>query len=130
MNKGKLYLIPTLLAEGKVDEVLPEGTLSIIRNLEFFIVEEIRTARRFLIKAGITKKIDDLTFLVFNEHSAENNLHDYLSGVLNGHDIGLLSEAGAPCVALHDVQFLHREGTKDGFEEFDDVQREDRELPV
>ena len=66
MTYGKLYLIPTPLAEGPVDLVLPIGTLSIIRQLDIFIVEEIRTARRFLKAAGINKKIDDLTFLLFN----------------------------------------------------------------
>lgn len=99
MVKGKLYLIPALLADGGVESVLPEGTLAIIRKLEHFIVEEIRTSRRFLIKAGIHKPIDDLNFLVFNEHSKEYDIDEYLAGALNGHDIGLLSEAGVPCVA-------------------------------
>ena len=99
IKKGKLFLIPTLLADGRVDSVLPEGTLSVIRGLAYFIVEEIRTARRFLIKAGITRTIDELTFLVFNEHSATTDLNEYLEFARSGHDIGLLSEAGVPCVA-------------------------------
>lgn len=99
MSKGTLFLLPALLADGSVESVLPEGTLSIIRNLEFFIVEEIRTARRFLIKAGIQKPIDDLKFKVFNEHSKDQDLDEYLAAALNGHDTGLLSEAGVPCVA-------------------------------
>jgi 16S rRNA (cytidine1402-2'-O)-methyltransferase len=99
MNKGRLYLIPSLLTEGNPGSVIPEGTLAIIRRLDFFIVEEERTARRFLIKAGISKTIDELTFLIFNEHSKEVNLHDFLACTADGHDIGLLSEAGVPCVA-------------------------------
>jgi 16S rRNA (cytidine1402-2'-O)-methyltransferase len=99
MTKGTLYLIPTLLADGHLESVLPEGTLTVIRKLEFFIVEEIRTARRFLIKAGIQKSIDDLNFQVFNEHSDDIGIHEYLAVALNGHDIGLLSEAGVPCIA-------------------------------
>lgn len=99
MNKGKLFLIPTLLSEGDVGLVIPEGTLAVIRRLDQFIVEEIRTARRFLIKAGITKSINELTFNIFNEHSKEPDLATYLSCTLTGKDIGLLSEAGVPCVA-------------------------------
>ena len=99
MHKGRLYLIPSLLAESNVDSVIPEGTLAIIRRLNYFIVEEIRTARRFLIKASIPKTIDELTFLVFNEHSKELDLHEFLACTAEGHDVGLLSEAGVPCVA-------------------------------
>jgi 16S rRNA (cytidine1402-2'-O)-methyltransferase len=99
MNKGKLYLLPAMLADGSPESVLPEGTLSVIRRLEFFIVEELRTARRFLIKAGISKTIDELNFQLFNEHSDIEAIHEYLAEALNGNDIGLLSEAGVPCVA-------------------------------
>ena len=99
MTKGTLYLLPALLSEVRVETVLPEGTLEVIRRLKFFIVEEVRTARRFLIKAGIQNPIDELSFLVFNEHSGDQNIEEYLQGALHGHDLGLLSEAGVPCVA-------------------------------
>ena len=99
MTKGKLYLIPALLADGSVESVLPEGTLTIIRRLKYFIVEETRSARRFLIKAGIQTPIGELDFLIFNEHSKGQDLDEYLAGAINGNDIGLLSEAGVPCVA-------------------------------
>jgi 16S rRNA (cytidine1402-2'-O)-methyltransferase len=99
MNKGNLYLIPTILADGEIESVIPQGTLAVIRRLDHFIVEELRTARRFLIKAGIKKSIDDLTFHLFNEHSKEPEFETYLLCTQTGHDIGLLSEAGVPCVA-------------------------------
>ncbi|MDD4603313.1 MAG: SAM-dependent methyltransferase [Bacteroidales bacterium] len=99
MNKGKLYLIPSPLADGQVGDVMPEGTLKIVRRLDFFIVEEIRTARRFLKAAGTQKKVDDLTFLIFNEHSPITDLDAFLEPVFSGNDMGLLSEAGLPCVA-------------------------------
>jgi 16S rRNA (cytidine1402-2'-O)-methyltransferase len=99
MAKGTLYLIPALLADLPVSTVIPNGTLDLIRKLDTFIVEEVRTARRFLIKAGIQTPVDDLNFLVFNEHSGDADIREYLLGALNGHDIGLLSEAGVPCVA-------------------------------
>jgi 16S rRNA (cytidine1402-2'-O)-methyltransferase len=99
MTKGTLYLLPALLADGSVESVIPEGTLSVIRRLDHFIVEEIRTARRFLIKARIDKPIDVLTFRIFNEHSKNEDLYEFLDAAMNGSDIGLLSEAGVPCVA-------------------------------
>jgi 16S rRNA (cytidine1402-2'-O)-methyltransferase len=99
MAKGTLYLIPALLTDSSVTSVLPEGTLSIIRKLDFFIVEELRTARRFLIRAGIQKTIDELNFQIFNEHSSHQDIQEYLAAAFNGNDIGLLSEAGVPCVA-------------------------------
>jgi 16S rRNA (cytidine1402-2'-O)-methyltransferase len=115
MNKGTLYLIPSLLAETQVSDVLPERTLLVIRNLECFIVEEVRTARRFLIRAGITRPIDSLRFLVFNEHSGTGEPEMYLSELLNGNDTGLLSEAGVPCVADPGsviVQAAHHHGIR------------------
>lgn len=98
-----------------MESVLPEGTLSIIRSLEYFIAEEIRTARRFLIRAGIKKHIDELNFLVFNEHSRDHDIHEYLTAAMQGHDIGLLSEAGVPCVADPGsliVRVAHRQGIR------------------
>jgi 16S rRNA (cytidine1402-2'-O)-methyltransferase len=115
MNKGTLYLIPSLLAETPVSDVIPERTLFVTRNLECFIVEEIRTARRFLIRAGITRPVDNLRFLVFNEHSDIGEPDMYLSELLNGNDTGLLSEAGLPCVADPGsviVQAAHRHGIR------------------
>lgn len=99
ISYGKLFLVPTPIAQGPVDLVLPVGTLNVIRNLAFFIVEEERTARRFLKLVAIDKKIEDLTFFVFNEHSPTTHLSHYLAPAFEGHDIGLLSEAGLPCVA-------------------------------
>ncbi len=99
MNKGKLYLIPTPLGPSPIEQVMPTKNLEIICRLEYFIVEERRTARRFLKKAGIEKDLNDGMFMVFNEHYHENDLTMYISPALEGNDTGLLSEAGIPCVA-------------------------------
>jgi len=96
---GRLYLIPTPLAEGNIADALSEGVLGVIRSLEYFIVEELRTARRFLLKAGITRPIDELHMAVFNEHTPVQQSVSLLAPVLSGHSMGLLSEAGVPCVA-------------------------------
>jgi 16S rRNA (cytidine1402-2'-O)-methyltransferase len=98
-ERGILYLVPALLGEGPVSRSLPEYNLDIINSLQYFIVEETRTARRFLRKAGVTGDLDRLHFLVFNEHSAKTDLGMYLQPLVDGYDTGLLSEAGIPCLA-------------------------------
>jgi 16S rRNA (cytidine1402-2'-O)-methyltransferase len=108
MNKGKLYLIPTLLGDEPAGQVLPAGTLDIIQRLDHFIVEEIRTARRFLRKAGVTRPLEEISFEIFNEHSRNEEIGDYLAPALNGHDIGLLSEAGTPCIADPGSEIVER----------------------
>lgn len=99
MKQGILYLIPSVLSDQAVEDVLPEGTLKVIRSLDCFIVEELKTARRFLRKAGFTADFDKVTFHVFNEHSPAPSFEEYLSDTQTGRDVGLLSEAGSPCVA-------------------------------
>ncbi len=96
---GKLYLIPSSIAENDLDAILPLWNQRIINSCDVFIVEELRTARRFLKKAGLTKAIDDLTFWVLNEHTQESETAHYLDAVFEGKNIGLLSEAGLPCIA-------------------------------
>lgn len=98
-KKGKLYLIPNSLGSDDLNAILPQGNFSVIRSIQTFIVEDLRTARRFLSKAGYSGKIDELEFLVLNEHTKSNEISDYLEIVKQGKDIGLLSDAGVPCIA-------------------------------
>ena len=99
MKHGVLYLIPSLLSDHAAEEVLPEGTLKIIRGLDCFIVEELKTARRFLRKAGFTRDFNEVSFFIFNEHSSHPSFNEYLKVTDEGRSLGLLSEAGSPCVA-------------------------------
>jgi 16S rRNA (cytidine1402-2'-O)-methyltransferase len=99
MKKGKLFLIPTLLSEGDADRMLPGSTLEIIRSLDHFIVEELKTARRLLRNAGMKRDFGEVTFYILNEHTRQESLTDLLQGLMEGHDTGLLSEAGTPCIA-------------------------------
>jgi len=96
---GVLYLIPAPLAEGALHDTLPQGTLEVISRLRHFVVEELRTARRYLSKAGHKGNIDELCFYVLNEHTDPTGLSGLLQPLLEGHDMGLLSEAGLPAVA-------------------------------
>ena len=96
---ASLYLFPTLLAETDFKEVLPIENIIKILNCKNFIVEEIRTARRFLRKIGYKKNFDEANFYVLNEHTSDNEISDFLVPIKRGEDIFLMSEAGLPCVA-------------------------------
>lgn len=99
MIPGKLYLIPTPLAEGDFNRYFPQFNADIINQIDVYIVEELRTARRFLRYAGIQKKIDELQFFELNEHTQGVELNEFLQPCLEGKNVGLMSEAGVPCVA-------------------------------
>ncbi len=99
MNKGKIYLIPCTLGDNDPISVLPSTISDKINNCGAFIVENLRSARRFLIKAGLTKKIDDLIFFELNKHTNSSEIPSFLSPIEDGINIGVISEAGAPAVA-------------------------------
>ena len=97
---GKLYLVPTTLGSlDTIEKVIPGYNTQIIHGLEIFIVEHVRTARRFLSKLKHPVRIDDLIFLELNKHTEESEVVSYLDSMYQGKSIGLLSEAGTPCVA-------------------------------
>jgi len=99
MNKGHLYLIPTPLGETGFEAGLPAYNMQILQRIDTFIVEELRTARRFLRKAGYSKDFDLVTFYLLNEHTPDNEVAAMLEIAMTGHHIGMLSEAGLPCIA-------------------------------
>ncbi|MFA8437216.1 MAG: SAM-dependent methyltransferase [Marinifilaceae bacterium] len=96
--KGKLYLIPTTLGDSSIDQVIPNDVKELIPNLKHFIVENIRTARRYLKKVNNQIEIDDLTFYELNKHTSPNQISGYLKA-LKEYDMGIISEAGCPGVA-------------------------------
>ena len=95
---NKLFLIPATIGDSNVSDVLPANFSQQINALKTFIVEDLRTARRFLRSAGYTQNFDDVKFLVLNEHTDISEIETYLNTISEG-SIGLLSEAGVPCVA-------------------------------
>jgi len=96
---AKIYLIPTTLGDSPVENVIPQYVVDIINETQHYIVENIKTARRYLIKAGIKAKIDDLTFYELNKHSSSTEYESYLKPIKENKNIGIISEAGAPGVA-------------------------------
>lgn len=96
---GKLFLIPAFLGEGDADSVFPATNKHIAGNIHHYIVEDERSARRFLKKLNPAIVIDQLTFYLLDEHTRDEEILHYLDATKDGNDMGLLSEAGMPCIA-------------------------------
>ena len=99
LNKGRLYLIPTILSDDSQEAVLPNAITNHVKEITVFIVENLRTARRHIKKIYQEKDIDNTTFYSYGKHDTLNLEEDLLPHILNGEDVGVLSEAGLPCVA-------------------------------
>ncbi len=114
MNRyGKLYLIPSPLGDNGPAEVIPQPVLERLRDFRTFVVEETRTARRYLSRAGLKGHIGELEFHELNEHTPEAEIEGYLALFSDGNDVALISEAGLPAVADPGAQLValaHRHG--------------------
>ena len=119
--KGKLHLIPSPLGENDPVEVIPGPTLELLGHFQTFVVEEIRTARRYLSRAGLKGHIEALKFYELNEHTERKDIESYIKLFDNGNDVALISEAGLPAVAdpgaalvelchKHDIQVVPHVG--------------------
>lgn len=97
-NLRCLYLIPSTLGESPAEKVLPSANIEIIRSLDHFVVEEERTARRFLIRCGYDKPVNAIRFFTLNEHTPPHEIPEIFVASGNA-DLGLISEAGVPAVA-------------------------------
>ena len=110
---GKLYLIPSPLGENEVSAVIPAAVLELLPTLNCFVVEEVRTARRYLSRAGLKGHIEELEFHLLNEHSTSSDVEALASLFADGRNVGLISEAGLPAVADPGallVEACHRRG--------------------
>lgn len=92
---GKLYLIPNLLGETTVEQVIPADVIHIIKNIKIFATENVKNTRRYLKKIDKTINIDELVFLDLNEHSDIKEIESYIP-YLADQDVGIISEAGCP----------------------------------
>jgi 16S rRNA (cytidine1402-2'-O)-methyltransferase len=100
MSKGILYLLPVTLGdEADPAEVLPAPVIAVLHALDEFIVEDEKSARRFLKRAGYPKPLQELKLHSIGKHTREEEMRNYLDSAANGQSIGLLSEAGCPGIA-------------------------------
>ena len=94
-----LYLLPVTLGDTPIEQVLPAYNKEIILGIKHFIVEDVRSARRFLKKVEQSINIDELTFYPLNKHTSPEDIAGYLKPLEEGNSMGVISEAGCPAVA-------------------------------
>jgi 16S rRNA (cytidine1402-2'-O)-methyltransferase len=115
MTFGTLYLIPCTLGDTPAEQVLPQHTIHIARNLSYFVVEQAKTARQFLSALKPVQPIQSLHMENLNEHTTQNELVGLLAPLLAGNDVGIISEAGCPGIAdpgAELVALAHRKGIR------------------
>lgn len=109
---NSLYLIPSPLGDNEPAEVIPAPVLERLQSIRIYVVEELRTVRRYLSRAGLRGQIDSLELHVLNEHTPPREVEALLELFSRG-DVGLISEAGLPAVADPGAQLValcHRHG--------------------
>ena len=94
-----LYLLPVTLGDTAIEKVLPSYNKEIILGIKYFIVEDVRSARRFLKKVDRDINIDELSFYPLNKHTSPEDISGYLKPLIDGNSMGVISEAGCPAVA-------------------------------
>jgi 16S rRNA (cytidine1402-2'-O)-methyltransferase len=98
-TKGKLFLIPITIAEDTSKAVIPPHVLSSLKDIQFFLVENARTARRYLSSLKIYDSIESLTFQVLDKETNETEMDSLMAPLLAGNNLGVISESGCPGIA-------------------------------
>lgn len=98
MSLGTLYLFPTTISEADLEVVIPKWNIELIRTIKQFIAEDAKTARRFL-KLCQYPSIQEANIQLLNEHTESGSVSELLKPLLNGENIGLMSDAGCPGIA-------------------------------
>jgi len=96
---GTLFLIPCTLGDIPAEQVLPTHVITVARKLKYFVVEQPKSARKFLSALKPEHTIQSIHFSSLNQHTDPKELVDMLAPLLAGEDVGILSEAGCPGVA-------------------------------
>ena len=112
---GKIYMIPTTLGGEQINDVIPESVQQLIVGLRHFIVEDIKSARRYLRRVDRDFPIDDSVFFELNKRTEMKDLSRFLKPAIEGHSIGVISEAGCPGVAdpgAEIVAIAHEKGIR------------------
>lgn len=115
MLETALYLIPVPLSDGDIHDVLPGRNIAIVSGIRHYIVENVRSARRFLKKCDSSIDIDSLTFSTLNRHTRPEEVSEMLAPLRQGEPMGVISEAGCPAIAdpgADVVAVAQREGHK------------------
>lgn len=98
MKKGTLYLIPVSLHENWSPQ-MPNYIADVAKNIQYFIVEKAKTARRFIKLMQHPLKLEEIILFELNKHTEFKEIDEFLKPILEGHNIGLMTEAGCPAIA-------------------------------
>lgn len=112
MKKGRLFLVPTVIANGDLGTI-PDQVKRVVVDLDHFLVENVRTARRYLSSLQLGIDISSLRFDELTKNTSDHEVESLMTPVLEGKDLGVLSESGCPGVAdpgSKAVNFAHRRG--------------------
>ena len=115
MNHGALYLIPNVIADGTQQQVIPTQVREALVKINYFLAEDVRTARRYFSSLGLFPSIEALTFDVLNKDTDPQTLQTLFAPVYEGNNLGVISEAGCPGVAdpgAIAVKFAHDQGIR------------------
>ena len=99
MSKGSIFLIPSYLSEGNDSSFIAPMVCDVIKNTKYFLVEDIRTARRYISSLKLGIEIPELHFEILDKKTNYQQLSDLCKPLYQGHDIGIISEAGLPGLA-------------------------------
>lgn len=99
MTKGKLFLIPTIIAEDTQHTVIPTSVIETLKQIDHFLAEDIRTARRYLSSLKIYESIEPLDFKILDKKTKESELKELFTPINQGKNLGILSESGCPGIA-------------------------------
>lgn len=106
-SAGKLLMIPTVIAENTQSEVITEGARKAIRSCDYFFVENLRTARRYISSLSLGLKIEDLRFEILDKKTTFEECVELIQPMLSGETAGVLSESGCPGVADPGARLVH-----------------------
>lgn len=101
-----LYLIPTTLGDSSINAVIPAQVKELVNSIDYYVVEDLRSARRYLRKLEIKKSIDELHFMELNEHTKAEDIPALLNPAKEGKNIGIISDAGCPAIADPGAQLV------------------------
>lgn len=107
-HRGDLYLIPNLLGETSIDASLPPIIATITASISHFVVEEEKSARRFIKLLCPDRIIRDISFQILNEHTKPHEVEALTTPLLQGHNVGIISEAGCPGIADPGAELVRR----------------------
>lgn len=115
MKLGTLYLIPNVIAEATQQSVIPDQVIEVLKSLRFFLAEDVRTARRYFSGLKIFDSIESLHFTVLDKETVLSDLPFIMKPLLEGYDLGIVSESGCPGIAdpgAIAVHFAHQHKIK------------------